>query len=268
MDEHEARGDAGPAVVIVRRLDLNVALVTLDRPQARNAITAQIAQALEAAVDALEADEDVRVAIITGAGGKAFCSGADLKEVARGGLAAMFTDRGGFAGFVHAKRTKPWIAAVDGFALAGGCEIALACDLLVASRSSSFGLPEVRRGLIASAGGLYRLPRSLPRSIALEIILTGEAIGAERAFELGVINRLAPEGAVVDAAREIARKIAACAPLAVRESLAVARASYDEEEAELKRRGDEAQLRLERTADFLEGALAFAEKRPPRWQGR
>lgn len=256
------------ALVDLRLIEPNIALVTLNRPEARNAITAETAAALEAVVDRIEADPDIRVAIITGAGGKAFCSGADLRQVARGGLGAMFTARGGFAGFVHANRTKPWIAAVEGFALAGGCEIALACDLLVATSGSSFGLPEVTRGLIASAGGLYRLPRSLPRSIALELILTGEAIGAPRAFDLGVINRLAPDGQVVEVALELARRIAACAPLAVRESLAVARASYDEEEVELRRRGDEAQLRLEKTADFAEGSLAFTQKRAPHWLGR
>lgn len=266
-DDQPATGPAS-ALVGLRLVEPNIALVTLDRPEARNAITAAVSRALEAVVDYVEANPDIRVAIITGAGGKAFCSGADLEEVAGGGLGAMFTARGGFAGFVHANRTKPWIAAVEGYALAGGCEIALACDLLVASPESSFGLPEVRRGLIASAGGLYRLPRSLPRSIALELILTGEAMGAERAFDLGVVNRLAPAGSVLDAGLELARKIAACAPLAIRESLAVARASYDEEEAELRRRGDEAQLRLEKTADFTEGAMAFTEKRAPRWLGR
>lgn len=268
MSGGEPAAAADGVLVDLRMIAPNVALVTLNRPEARNAITAAVARALEAIVDLVEARFDIRVAIIAGAGGKAFCSGADLKQVARGGLGAMFTARGGFAGFVNAHRTKPWIAAVDGHALAGGCEIALACDLLVASPPSRFGLPEVRRGLIASAGGLYRLPRSLPRAIALELILTGEAIGAERAFDLGLVNRLAPAGAVVETALEFAERIAACAPLAVRESLAVARASYDEEEAELRRMGDEAQLRLEKTADFTEGALAFAEKRMPEWQGR
>ena len=250
------------------KIEDDVALVTINRPDARNAVTAELANALEEIVADIEARADIRVAIITGAGGKAFCSGADLHQVAAGGLDAMFTATAGFAGFVHNKRVKPWIAAVDGFALAGGFEIMLACDLAVATERSKFGLPEVSRGLIASAGGVYRLPRSIPKCVAMEMIATGRTMDAERAFSVGLINRLVPTEALFDTTMELARAIVANAPLAVQESVAIARLSDDYTDAELRRLGDEAQQRLQQSADYVEGAVAFTEKRAPRWTGR
>lgn len=257
-----------PAVT-VERLPDHVALVTIRRPEARNAVNGAVAAGLEAAIDATDADDDVWVVVLTGQGHEAFCAGADLKAVSGGRGHELRTERGGFGGFVHAKRRKPWIAAVNGPALAGGCEIALACDLVVAVPASRFGLPEVKRGLIASAGGLYRLPRALPPAVAREMILTGEPIPAERALALGMVNALAPSAdALIATAQALAARITANAPVAVRESLGVARQALDETDAELRRLSEEAQARNMASEDFKEGPLAFIEKRAPRWQGR
>lgn len=244
-----------------------VAVLTLNRPESRNAINAQITLEIEAAVEAIEADKNIRVGIITGAGGQAFCAGADLKEVAAGGLPAMFT-AGGFAGFTHAKRRKPWIAAVNGAALAGGCEIALSCDMIVASSNAAFGLPEVCRGLIASAGGLYRLPRMLPRKLAMEMIVTGRPIDAATAHHHGMVNRVVSPEQALKAAIDLAEEICANAPLAVLESLAIARKAFDATDEWLFEQGSVAQQQLQQTDDYHEGALAFVERRRPCWAGR
>ncbi|MBM0205694.1 enoyl-CoA hydratase/isomerase family protein [Micromonospora sp. STR1s_5] len=195
-------------------LEGQVARVTLDRAAARNAINGRLARQLEGVVGLIEDNPAVRVVILTGAG-RGFCAGADLAEVAAGQEAALWTERGGFAGFVRHPRTKPWIAAVHGFALAGGLEIALACDLIVASDDAVFGLPEVRRGLVAGAGGLFRLPRAIPRNLATEIILTGDSFGAAKAAEWGLVNRLVPFAQVQETALDLARRIALNAPLAL-----------------------------------------------------
>lgn len=246
----------------------HVAVVTINRPEARNAIDAETARALENVIDRTENDADVWAVVLTGSGGKVFSAGADLKEVDRGNLQQLYTERGGFAGFVQAQRTKPWIAAVDGLAFAGGCEIALACDLIVASEDGAFALPEVKRGLLAAAGGVYRLVRSLPRAIAHEMILTGERVPATRLAELGMINRVAPSGRVVETAIALAQQITANAPLATRESMMIARQAFDLADRDLQRLSDEAQARLSKTEDFGEGPRAFIEKREPRWLGR
>lgn len=246
----------------------NVALVTLRRPAARNAVNAALAQALERIVQATETDDSVRAVVLTGAGGQAFCAGADLKEVSQGGLNALMTPDGGFAGFVRARRAKPWIAAVDGFALAGGFEIALACDMIVASEDAAFGLPEVTRGLIAAAGGLFRLPRALPRAVALELIATGGRLPAARALAFGLVNRVVPKARTVPEAIVLAEAIGANAPVAVRESLAVARRAHDLDDDTLAQLSEQAQARVMLTEDFREGPLAFIEKRAPRWLGR
>jgi enoyl-CoA hydratase/carnithine racemase len=256
-----------PVVKMSRPAD-HVALVTLSRPEARNAVNAELSRQMEATVESTEADPAVRVVVLTGEGPTAFCAGADLKVVSAGGLDSLFTAKNGFAGFNHARRDKPWIAAVNGYALAGGCEMALACDMVVAAQDAMFGLPEVRRGLIASTGGLYRLTRAVPRNVALELIATGGQISAARAHELGLVNRLAPAGEAVGAALALAAEIAVNAPLAVRESLAVARLAMDLDETELRRAGDEAQRRIMATEDFREGPRAFVEKRSPTWVGR
>ena len=263
MGERQSAG-----LIDVQRQGQHVAIVTITRPEARNAINAEVAKAMDAAVAAIEADENVRAVVLTGSGDRAFCSGADLRVVAAGRLDDLFTTGGGFAGFVNAPRRKPWIAAVNGFALAGGCEIALACDMVVAVPDARFGLPEVTRGLIASAGGLYRLPRALPRAIAFELIATGQPIDAMRAYALGLVNRICGPGTLMKEALALAEQIAVNAPLAVIESLRLARIAAKTDDDALRLAGDEAQARLARTADFAEGALAFVEKRNPCWQGR
>jgi enoyl-CoA hydratase/carnithine racemase len=256
-----------PTVLVERPRD-GVALVTLNRPAARNAIDGALAADLERAVLAIEGDASIHAAVLTGAGDRAFCAGADLAVMASGGEAALWTAKGGFAGFIEARRTKLWIAAVNGAAVAGGFEIVLACDVVVATEHAVFGLPEVKRGLIAGAGGLYRLPRALPRAVALEMIATGEPIPAARAMSLGLVNRVVPSDLLRTAALDIAGTVAANAPLAVRESLAIARTAAECSDAELLMRSHEALDRIRSGDDIREGARAFLEKRAPRWVGR
>ncbi|WP_390348474.1 enoyl-CoA hydratase-related protein [Variovorax boronicumulans] len=258
------------SAVTVERLPGHVALVTIDRPEARNAVNGDVASGLEAAVDATEADDDIRAVVLTGAGREAFCAGADLKEVSAGRGSALRTERGGFAGFVYRERSKPWIAAVNGKALAGGTELVLACDLVVAVRQAAFGLPEVLRGLIAAAGGLYRLPRAIPPNIALELILTAGQLDAERAHGFGLVNRLVADvDGLREAALALAAEIARNGPVAVRQSLRVAReANSGLDEAALRALTRDAFERVAASEDFKEGPRAFIEKRAPRWTGR
>ncbi|WP_066554619.1 crotonase/enoyl-CoA hydratase family protein [Croceicoccus bisphenolivorans] len=246
----------------------HVAVVTINRPDARNAVNGEVAAALDAAVKQVENDPDIWAAVLTGAGGTAFSAGADLKEVSKGNIDSLYTKDGQFAGFVKHPRDKVWIAAVDGFALAGGCELALACDMIVASENSTFALPEVTRGLVAAAGGVYRIVRAIPRALAFELIATGERLPAPRAAELGLVNRVVPQGEALAGALELAQKICANAPIAVRESLKVARQALDHDDDALFDMGLEAQERVKVTEDFREGPLAFIEKRAPQWKGR
>lgn len=246
----------------------HVVLVTLDRPQARNAVNGEMAAAIEAIVDSTEADPSVRVVVLASSDPQVFSAGADLKEVAAGRRASLRTERGGFAGLAYARRSKPWIAAVEGKALAGGFEMVLACDLIVASREASFGLPEVKRCLIAAAGGLHRLRRRVPYVLAVEMLLTGEPIDALRANEVGLLNSLVEPGQCVNAALGLAERIAVNAPLAVRDSLEIVRASDDLSESELRQLGADRLGRLALSEDYQEGPRAFLEKRAPRWQGR
>jgi enoyl-CoA hydratase/carnithine racemase len=244
-----------------------IAVVTLNRPHARNAVSRALAWGLDRAVKAVEADDAVRVAVLTG-NGPAFCAGADLKEMAGGDEPlSRSTPDGGFAGFVFAPRRKPWIAAVNGPAVAGGFEIVLACELAVASSSAVFGLPEVKRGLSATAGGIFRLPRRLPMGVALEMIATGDTIAAARAERLGLVGRVVAPEQVLPEALALAARIAANAPRAVEWSLALARQALDFDEAELRRRAHEVTLRILATDDAREGPRAFAEHRAPRWKG-
>lgn len=244
-----------------------VAVLTISRPEARNAVNAEVAAELEAGIDRLEQDDELWVGIVAGAG-PVFSAGADLKEIAAGRAAGLQTERGGFGGIAHRDRTKPLIAAVDGPALAGGCEIALACDLVVASRRASFGLPEVKRSLVAAAGGLFRLPRALPPKVALELIMTGDPIDAERAYGLGLVNVLTEPGQALAGAHELADRICACAPLAVRASRRVALASLEGDDEQFWRLTIEEFAAIFRTDDFAEGPRAFIEKRPAVWKAR
>jgi enoyl-CoA hydratase/carnithine racemase len=245
-----------------------VALVTINRPDARNAVNGAVAQGLEAAVERVEADPEIWAAVLTGAGPHAFCAGADLKEVAAGRSATLTTEKGGFAGFVRAERSKLWIAAAQGHALAGGLELLLACDLAVVAETATFGLPEVKRSLVAAAGGVFRLPRALPKAIALEMIATGEPIPAARAAQLGLVNGVVPAAEVRSAALALAQKVCANAPIAVRESLTIARRAADLDQDALWELSGAAGQRIRQTEDFREGPRAFVEKRPPRWVGR
>jgi len=252
---------------VVRERCGAVLVVTINRPRVRNAINDQVAQGLEAALDAAEQDDAIAAVIITGAGDKSFSAGADLKYAASGAM-GMVTARGGFAGIVKRTFSKPLIAAVNGTALGGGFEIALSCDLIVAAEQAVFGLPEVKRGLIAGAGGLIRLGRLLPRPLALEIALTGEPISAQRAQDLGLISRVVPMPALLDTALSLAELIAANAPLAVRLSKELVTAAPDLTMDEAWARSDAFGQQIIRSEDMREGLQAFAEKRRPNWQGR
>ncbi len=255
-------------VVRIERAADHVVRVIINRPEARNAINGAVTQGLAAAVASTEADPDIWVVILQGSGGKTFCAGADLKAIAAGQAGALVTREGGFAGFTHSSRTKPWIAAVDGHVLAGGLELALACDFIVAGEGSSFGLPEVLRGLVAAAGGCYRLPRMLPRAVAFEMIATGRPIDAATALRFGMVNRVVASDAVDAEALAFAALISQGAPRAVRESLILARAAFDDTDVELKVRSLEASNALRGTEDFAEGPRAFIEKRAAKWSGR
>ena len=245
----------------------NVAVLTLNRPEARNAVNGEVAQAMTAHLDTMEADPDVWVGVLA-ANGPVFCAGADLKAINEGRAAELATAKGGFGGFATYPRTKPVIAAVDGLATAGGCEIALAADMIVASTAAGFGLAEVKRNLVAAGGGLHRLPKIVGKNIALEVALTAEPLTAERAYQLGLVNRLVEPGQALDAAIAMAQQIASNAPLAVWESRAVVIAADWEDEAALWRRAGEAFGRVLSSEDTKEGLTAFIEKRAPAWKGR
>ena len=249
----------------------NVAIITINRPDARNAVNSDVANGIESAVDQMESDPEVWVGILTGARtekGYIFCAGADLKQMATdpGG---MSTSKGGFGGFVQRERTKPVIAAVDGPALAGGTELVLAADLVVASTTAVFGIPEVKRNLVAAAGGLFRLPRKLPRNVAMELALTGRLdFPAQRAYDLGWVNRLCEEGKALETALELAAEITENAPLAVAESRRIMLEATDQPDEVGWKMSGEGIMKMFGTEDFNEGLTAFAEKRKPQWKGR
>lgn len=254
-------------VLLVEVVAPHIAVLTLNRPGARNAVNGDLARAFAAATQRLEADPDIWACVLTGAGSGAFCAGVDLKEAAAGLAAGFETPDGGLAGFVRAPRSKVWIAAAQSHALGGGLELVLACDLAVAAESATFGLPEVRWGLIAGGGGVVRLPRTVPKRIAFQMIATGQPISARDAHLFGLVNQVVPAEHVREAAIAMARQICANSPGAVRESLAVARHAAGEDESDLWVEVAAATRRLSASPDFTEGPRAFSEKRPPRWAG-
>lgn len=252
------------AVIIERRGRVEV--VTINRPEARNALNRETAEGLEGALDTADADDEVWAVVITGAGDKAFSAGMDLKAFMAGEW--PITKKGGFGGLTKRELEKPLVAAVNGHALAGGLELVLSCDLVVAAEHATFGIPEVKRGLIAAAGGLFRLPRKLPLNVALELAITGEPIDAARAHQLGLVNRVVPGDRVVDEAVALAELVCENAPLAVRLSRQLVREAPALTEEEGWARTDEYSSLIMQTEDVMEGPRAFAEKRKPQWKGR
>jgi len=245
----------------------HVALVTINRPDKHNAINGAVAAGLDEAVRRIEDDVEIRAAILTSTGDRTFSAGADLAEIAAGRGRDLLRPGSGFAGFVQAQRIKPWIAAVRGAALGGGLELCLACDMIVAAEEARFGLPEVKRGIFAGAGGILRLPRLIPRAAAFEMIATGEPIDAARAQALGLVNRVVAQPGVIAEALALAGAIAGNAPLAVQQSLRVARAAAGDEDALWALNKDAGGI-VFRSQDSREGPKAFVEKRAPVWTGR
>lgn len=241
-----------------------VLTITMSRPQARNAMTPSMAEGIAAALDELDARPELSAAILTGAG-SVFCAGADIKRLAAGESATI--PGRGFGGLVERTPVKPLIAAVEGWALGGGFEMVLACDLVVCGAGARFGLPEVRRGLVARAGGAIRLPRRLPRAIAMEVLLTGDPLTAAQARQYGLANTVVPDGGALAAATELAARIAGNAPLALIATKRIAEESEDWPSRELFRRQRVIADPVFSSNDAAEGARAFAEKRKPHWSG-
>jgi len=242
-------------------------IITLNRPEARNAVNGAVARGLEAALDEFETDDQIWVGILAAAG-PVFCAGADLKEIASGNSASLGTARGGFGGLTRRKRIKPLIAAVTGAAVAGGCELVLSCDMVVAAQTAVFGLPEVKRSLVAAAGGLFRLPRAIGMAPAMEVILTGEPISAQRAFELGLVNSVVTADKVLEESLNLANRITANAPLAVQASRNIAAEALLSDDETLWKSSNDAMRMLSKTEDYKEGPRAFIEKRTPKWQAK
>ncbi|MGI9285048.1 MAG: crotonase/enoyl-CoA hydratase family protein [Pseudomonadales bacterium] len=250
---------------VLTEIDRGILTIVLNRPGARNAANKALADGVAAAIDELESNPELRIAVLTGAG-DTFCSGMDLKGFVSG--ETPYIEGRGFAGLTEYRVMKPVIAAVEGYALAGGMEMAISCDMIVAADDAKFGIPEVKRGLAAGAGGLYRLPRQIPERVAMELALTGDFITAQRAYELGLINGVVESGSALAAAQEMAAKIAANGPLAVAASREVVSQAQDWTLDEAARKQSEYLDPVFASEDAIEGAAAFAEKRLPSWKGR
>jgi enoyl-CoA hydratase len=257
---------AAPTVVRSERRD-HILLLTLDRPSARNAVNGDVASQLEAALDEADSNPDIWVVVLTHEG-PVFCAGADLRAIGEGRAAELRTERGGFAGIVQRERIKPLIIAAEGPALAGGCEIVLSADLLVASTNLKIGVPEVKRCLVAAAGGLFRLARKIPYNVAMECVLTGDPISAERAESFGLVNVLTEPGGALDAALALAARVAINAPVAVQQSRkVVAHYAYGPEDEAWEASGAAMGIAMS-SPDVQEGVQAFLEKRAPVWSGK
>lgn len=251
--------------VVLVSTDDGIMTITINRPEAKNAVNKAVAEGIAAAIDELDSNDAIRVAVLTGAGGS-FCAGMDLKAFVSGELPVV--EGRGFAGVTEAPPKKPLIAAIEGFALAGGFELAITCDLIVAADNSKFGIPEVKRGLVAAGGGLVRLPRQIPSRLAMELALTGDFVSAQRAYEIGLINRVVTAGSALEQATDLARTIAANGPLAVAATKRVLMELDSWPEAEKFKRQGDIVMPVFMSADAIEGSSAFAEKRPPKWQGK
>lgn len=239
--------------------------VTLNRPEAKNAANRAVAVGVAAAMDELDSNDSIHVAIITGAGGT-FCAGMDLKAFVSGEM-PMVEGRG-FAGLTEAPPRKPLIGAIEGYALAGGLELAISCDLIVTADDAKFGIPEVKRGLAAAAGGLIKLPRQIPSRLAMELAIVGDFITAQRAYEIGLVNQVVPSGTALEAAKALAAKIVANGPLAVAISKQVILQSADWSGEEMWQKQQEIVMPVFGSEDAMEGSIAFAEKRAPNWKGK
>jgi enoyl-CoA hydratase len=258
------QGSSAASEVLVEVFD-GILEITINRPEAKNAVTLAVAESVAAALDELDGRQDLAVGIITGSGGT-FCAGMDLKGFLRGERPTV--PGRGFAGITEAPPAKPIIAAVEGYALAGGCEVVLACDLVTAGRNARFGIPEVKRGLVAAAGGLFRLPDRIPPAVAMELALTGDFLDAERAHQLGLINIVVDDGEALAAAHRLASRIAANGPLATRASKKIMVESRSWPSNERFTLQQPVITAVIASQDAQEGARAFAEKRQPVWQGR
>lgn len=250
---------------VIVKAENGIQIITINRPEAKNAMTKAAAEGIAAAIDELESRADLTVAILLGAGGT-FCSGMDLKGFLRGERPSV--EGRGFGGITERPPKKPIIAAVEGYALAGGFELALACDLIVAAEDAKFGVPEVKRGLVAAAGGVIRLPRRIPYHVAMEYVLTGDHMPAADAHRFGLVNKLVPKGQALQAAIEMAARITANGPLAIAASKRIVAESFDWHAEEMWKKQAEIIAPVFTSADAREGAAAFAEKRAPKWQGK
>jgi enoyl-CoA hydratase len=259
----DARSEEPPAVLTERRG--SVSIVTLNRPKVRNAVNAAVAEGVAHALEELDADEQLAVGILTGAGGF-FCAGMDLGAFVKG-ESPWYGDRG-FAGIAQRAARKPLIAAIEGFAVAGGLEVALACDLIVAAKGAKLGIPEAKRSLVAAGGALLRLPRRMPYHVVMELALTGDTMPADRFHELGVVNRLSEPGGAVAAALELAEALAKNGPLALTASKRILEEQFDWATAEMWERQRAIVGPVFESEDAKEGASAFKEKREPVWRGR
>ncbi|MGH9087284.1 MAG: crotonase/enoyl-CoA hydratase family protein [Acidimicrobiales bacterium] len=253
---------------VLRERRGHIEVLTINRPEARNAINGAVSTAMAGALDEVTDDPEAWVVVLTGAGDKAFSAGMDLKAFAAGEGDTIIGVKGGFGGIARREFPKPLIAAVNGSALAGGLEVMLACDLVVAADHATFGIPEAKRGLVAAGGGLVRLPKRVPTAVALEMALTGDPLDAERAYALGLVNRVVPRHQLMDEAMSLAERIADNAPLSVRHSKEVMRQARDLPEAAAWQVNDQAVSVVFASSDAMEGPVAFAEKRRPNWQGR